>query len=79
MMKFNKKEKVMFWSGISIGIIGGVIGNLWAGSYFDWVNNVFDWVRLITFIIFSLLLLGALLFIKKTIKNLIKPKSQIKK
>jgi quinol-cytochrome oxidoreductase complex cytochrome b subunit len=55
--RFTKKEKTIFWSAAMIGIVGGVIGNLFASALWQSVllllgNN--GWAYLIIVILISL-------------------------
>lgn len=39
MKKLNKKERIIFWAGAYLGIIGGVVGNILTSSAFNLINN----------------------------------------
>ncbi|MFA5953572.1 MAG: hypothetical protein WC812_03190 [Candidatus Pacearchaeota archaeon] len=69
-MKINKKEKILFWNAILAGIIGGVIGNFWVGSYFNMVSQNYNWMSLTTFIIFSLIFLITIILASNIIKKI---------
>jgi uncharacterized membrane protein YeaQ/YmgE (transglycosylase-associated protein family) len=72
--KITKKEKKMFWAGISMGISGGIIGSLFANIVMELLSkqnesNTYLWILFaITFII----LIIFLNFINKSINNLVK-------
>ncbi len=64
MVQFNKKERIIFWVGSLTGIVGGIIGGLWVDSYAHLRDNLGDWISWTGFIIFSLLFLALIFWIK---------------
>lgn len=67
--KLTKKDKIIFWIGASTGIVGGLIGNVWAGYFFKFSDSK-SWIDCLGVIIFTVILFGLLLYINKQIKNL---------
>jgi fructose-specific phosphotransferase system IIC component len=70
MAKFSKKEKLIFWMGLSAGIVGGVVGNFWVSSYFNMITERYSLISIITFSIFSLFFVGLIIYITKIIKKI---------
>ena len=68
MMRITKKEKRIFWAGVSTGIVGGIIGNLWVGDIFEMLHYP-NYVNGFAVVIFSAILLGLLLWVNKQIKR----------
>jgi hypothetical protein len=40
MAQKRSREKEYFRKGILIGILGGVLGNLWASAIYDWAFDI---------------------------------------
>ena len=74
-MSFTKKEKQIFWYGIGLATLGGILGNLFVSiwSYLLIENaNKFWWGEIllwIVFLIIFLLFVGFAIWIGKTLKK----------
>lgn len=69
MVRFNKKEKIIFWLGILTGIVGGAVGNFWVGSYYKLTEDFSNVVNWIGFIIFTLIFLGLIFYINSKLNH----------
>lgn len=67
-MKFCKKEKLMFWSGALVGIVGGFIGNILSSYMFQFSKKP-NLIDAIAVILFTIIFLTILFFINKQIKK----------
>ncbi len=69
--KPNKKDKRIFWAGVTTGIVGGLLGNIWVEYFFRFFDNPnikSNWINCIAILIFTLILFGLLFWINKQIK-----------
>ena len=66
---YTQKEKNLFWLALLIGIIGGLIGNLWVTYLFTSYDpsNLIN-SNSIFAVIYTIILLGILFYIKRQIK-----------
>jgi H+/Cl- antiporter ClcA len=62
--KFSQKERVIFWLALLTGIVGGTVGNFWVNSYFDLKGNSLNPINWLSFVIFTGLFIGLILWIK---------------
>ncbi|MCK5020630.1 MAG: hypothetical protein KAS32_26660 [Candidatus Peribacteraceae bacterium] len=54
-------DKKLFYRGLMIGLLGGVLGNLWASSIYDWAFNVGDIPKTVLVVVMTIIF-GLLLF-----------------
>jgi len=71
-MKFNNKERFMFWIGILIGISSGIFTNFIVGTALDIARNGYDYLNTSVFIISGVLLTLILVYITKKLSKLIR-------
>jgi len=69
MVKYTKKEKLMFWAGILIVIGSGILSNLLVGSSFDIKDNGYNIWNTLIFIITTILFILLLWYIMGKLKN----------
>ena len=67
-IKFEKKEKVIFWSAILAGMAGGIIGNILVGYIFSFRDNP-TLINSIGVIIFTAIFFGLIFFVRNKIKQ----------
>jgi fructose-specific phosphotransferase system IIC component len=73
-VKVSDKSEIIkidiFWLGILVGFVGGLLGNIWVAYMFRWIDNITDLISLIGASISTLLILCFTYTIwKKTIRK----------
>ena len=69
---FSKKEKTLFWSAVLIGLVSGIMGNLFASILWQSLVSLAGtkwWSYLLIVIIITLAFLYLLKFISKQIEK----------
>ena len=61
-MKPNKKDNFMFWAGIGIGLLSGILGNFLVTSSFDIARNGYNILNSSIYLV-SLTVLGTLMYL----------------
>ncbi len=51
-----------FWFGLLIGILGGVLGNLYVGAIFRWIDNLNSLPDMAGVIILTILFFGGVVY-----------------
>ncbi len=67
-MEFTKKEKIIFWSAILAGMVGGVAGNIWVSYIFSFKDEP-TWINFAGGMIFTAIFIGLILFARNQIKK----------
>jgi MFS family permease len=77
---FTKKQRILFWAGLGFGIIGGILGNMFASLWTElFIKNVktFLWGDILIWAVFVIITILLILFIFK-MKNELKKASNTK-
>ena len=63
---YSQKEKNLFWMGLSVALVGSLLINIWT-VYFSKFSENPNLINFGGFVIFTIILLGLLLFVKNQI------------
>jgi uncharacterized membrane protein len=69
-MTFNKKDKLLFWNGALVAMVGGAVGNFWVSSYFNMIGQNYSWLSILTFGVFSLFFIFIVVMIARILKRI---------
>ncbi|HTZ42155.1 MAG TPA: hypothetical protein VMC07_03045 [Candidatus Omnitrophota bacterium] len=71
--KVTNKEKKIFWAGVSAGLIGGLVGNIYTGYLFAFSNDIKSKINPLTdaigVLILTIIFFGILFFINYQINK----------
>jgi hypothetical protein len=67
--KIAKKGMKLFWGGITIGIIGGIISNFWVSSYFNTFGKNFSYLLNLSMFLIVTISLSLFLFLLFKLTN----------